>query len=104
MLYGIHNINIQDTMSKNIKRSSGITETPVMKELTPEITEKIFKSIRRMRYDNAVSKREVLHHLKQVKAHMGKLKAQHKESEVAVNAIVSCMAIIDKKIQKIIEL
>ncbi len=65
-------------------------------ELSPELANKIWKSVQQRNYENQVSKEQVLHHLKQIKAQMGKLrKTYNLQTLKAVNEI------IDKKIAKV---
>jgi len=77
----------------------------IVKELTPELAEKIWKSIEKKRYNDKVSQEAVLHHLKQLKAQMGKEKKQLRncgtERYDYRSGIVECMTMIDKKIEKI---
>ena len=75
----------------------------VVKELTPELADKIFKSVQKQMYDERVSKDMVLHHLKQLKAQMGKFKSKNwlKNLYTAETAIDRCMEMIDNKITKI---
>lgn len=69
----------------------------IQRELTPELANKIWKSMQKKIYDEKVSKEAVLHHLKQLKAQMGKLaKISNSTSTVHI-----CMDMIDKKINKI---
>lgn len=75
-------------------------EIPV-KELTPELVDKIWKSIKKAQYDNEVSKNRVLHHLKQLKAQMGKLKVNGNLTTAWNVPIEKCMDAIDKKIVKV---
>lgn len=70
-------------------------------EITPELTESIFRQIKRRQYDAKVSKEAVLHHLKQLKAQMGKLKKSYGHVVLPVMAIEECMEMIDKKIAKV---
>lgn len=74
---------------------------PIETELTPKSADTIFKSIQQRNYNEKVSKEAVLHHLKQLKAQMGKLKKQYKGFGVIEYAIADCMDMIDKKIAKI---
>lgn len=69
-------------------------------KLTPKIAGEIWKSIQKRNYDAQVSKDAVLHHLKQLKAQMGKLKKAKQEAMYHV-AITECMTMIDKKISKL---
>lgn len=43
-------------------------ENKIVKELIPELADKIWKSIEKHNYDNRVSKEKILHHLKQLKS------------------------------------
>jgi len=70
-------------------------------ELTPDLADRIMNKFKRMQYDKKVSKNAVLHHLKQVKAEMGKLKKKWKGFGVVQEGIANCMEIIDKKIAKV---
>ena len=74
---------------------------PLVREFTPELSEKLFKQITQRIYDKQVSKRHVLHHLKQLKAQMGKAKKDKTKHKYSVDAISLCMEMIDKKIAKI---
>ena len=72
----------------------------IITELTLELADKIWNEVQKRMYDEKVSKDAVLHHLKQLKAQMGK------EKKIAIcniqrDAIDVCMKIIDKKIDKI---
>lgn len=73
----------------------------IVRELTPELADKIFKSFQKKQYDDKVSKESVLHHLKQLKAQMGKERAKWKGFGLVQCAVDSCMEMIDKKIAKI---
>lgn len=75
----------------------------IVKELTPELADKIWKSIQKKRYDDKVSKEAVLHHLKQLKAQMGKARIDkyNKNFGDKKEGIELCMEMIDKKIAKI---
>lgn len=70
-------------------------------ELSPELSKKIFDIIEKRLYEESVSKNAVLHHLKQLKAQMGKLKKSYTGFGVVQGAVMDCMEMIDKKIQKI---
>ena len=80
-------------------------ETPkIVTELTPELADKIWKSIQRKMYNDRVSKDAVLHHLKQLKAEFGKLKKKSSYQLYPLiyeEAITDCMGAIDNKINKI---
>ncbi len=69
-------------------------------EITPELTDSIFRQIKRRQYDAKVSKEAVLHHLKQLKAQMGKERKQA-HTGIRKEAIRDCMEMIDKKIAKV---
>ncbi len=69
-------------------------------ELTPDLADKIFNSYKRGQYDAKVSKEAVLHHLKQLKAQMGKERKQA-HTGIRKEAIRDCMEMIDKKIAKV---
>lgn len=71
----------------------------IIKELPPDIIEKILKDFRKRAYDDKVSKEAVLHNLKQLKAQMGKIKATYMPE--FQEGIIECMNAIDKKIAKI---
>lgn len=73
----------------------------IVKELSPELADKIWKQIKRKQYDDKVSKETVLHHLKQVKSEMGKLKKQFEKQQLPIAGINKCMDIITNKITKI---
>ncbi len=73
----------------------------VVKELTPELADKIWKDMQKRLYDEQVSKDAVLHHLKQLKAQMGKLKLDKSLTTSWNVPVQKCMEIIDKKITKI---
>ena len=74
----------------------------IVTELTNELADKICKQIKRKQYDDKVSKETVLHHLKQLKAQMGKaIKAECGFNASYTNGIESCMKMIDNKIAKI---
>ena len=71
-----------------------------IKKLTPDLADTILKSVQKRNYDAKVSKESVLHHLKQVKAEMGK-QLRKKDYCLVKDGIKTCMDIIDKKIAKI---
>ena len=73
----------------------------IVTELTNELADKICKQIKRKQYDDKVSKETVLHHLKQCKAEMGKLKKQFEREQLPIAGINRCMDIITNKIAKI---
>lgn len=75
-------------------------EKTVAPELTKELADKIWKDIQKRLYDEQVSKDIVLHHLKQLKAQMGKEKSKRNHF-IAENAIQDCMNMIDAKIKKV---
>lgn len=78
--------------------------TPVIRELTPELADKIWKDMEKRIYDDQVSKEKILQCLKQLKAQMGKLKSHHPingNEGVYNSAIIHCITAIDKKIEKI---
>ncbi len=79
-----------------------LTEVPEV-QLTPELAGKIFKSLQKEMYDAEVSKNAVLHHLKQLKAQMGKAKKEHGDYNRAdyLKGIWKVEEMIDKKIAKI---
>ena len=80
-----------------------LTATKVITELTPELTQKIYDNITQKMHDEKASKDIVLHHLKQLKAQMGKLKNEWLEYGNISGAlgVNDCMEMIDKKIEKI---
>lgn len=84
-----------------------VTKEPkIVKELTPELADKIYKSVCKAQYDQKVAKEHVLFHLKQLKAQMGKLKSKNGDptkEDVWNTAISWCQGTIDKKIKKIAE-
>ena len=74
----------------------------IQRELTPELSEKIWRAIEKKLYDERVSKQAVLHHLKQLKAQMGKDKAKNGVNNYRYrDGVDACMTMIDKKIAKI---
>jgi len=73
----------------------------VITELSDELAAKIWRQIERKRYNEKVSKEAVLHHLKQCKAEMGKLKKQFEREQLPIAGISRCMDIITNKIAKI---
>jgi hypothetical protein len=76
--------------------------TQIVKDLTPEQTTIIWKSIEQRNYENKVSKEMVLHNLKQIKAEFGKVRKRIGfQNDNTQNAIDICTAIIDKKIAKL---
>jgi len=79
---------------------SKITTEPV-KELTPELADKIWKLIQKKQYDDKVSQEAVLHHLKQLKAQMGKKRKQYEPISILYVVISRCMEMVDQKIAKI---
>lgn len=81
-------------------------EKKIISELTPELADKIWGSVQDNIRRKRESKQEVLHHLKQLKAQMGKLKPKknkiHTDAQQSYEiAISNCMNIIDKKISKV---
>lgn len=81
-------------------------EKKISRELTPELADKIYVSVRDSIRRQKESKEQVLHHLKQLKAQMGKLKPKKNQIHTPPQqsyevAISKCMDIIDKKISKI---
>lgn len=64
---------------------------------------KVMRNIEQKRYEEKVSKQAVLHHLKQLKAQMGKAKNKaHSENDTKrAWAIEDCMDMIDGKIKKV---
>ncbi len=71
-------------------------------ELTPDLADKIWRGIEKQMYDQRVSQEIVLHHLKQLKAQMGKAKKDKTKHKYSVDAISLCMEMVDKKIEKIL--
>jgi len=80
---------------------SGEEIAELVKELTPELVDKIWKGIQKKHYDDKVSKEAVLHHLKQLKAQMGKALKNTNKYCLYKDAVRDCMSMIDKKILKI---
>jgi hypothetical protein len=74
-----------------------------VKELTPELAKSLYAQIQRRLHNQKVAKQAVLHHLKQLKAQMGKAKSNaHSENDTKrAWAIEDCMEMIDKKIKKV---
>ena len=90
------------TAEEWLKKKAMDKNGKIITELTPQHSEKIFKSIMQKRYNEKVSKEAVLHHLKQLKAQMGKaIKAECGFNASYTNGIESCMKMIDNKIAKI---
>lgn len=79
------------------------SKTPqIVTEETPELIDKIWRAIQKKRYDAKVSQEAVLHHLKQLKAQMGRQKAKYGMGNMQYRyGIQACMEMIDKKIEKI---
>lgn len=76
----------------------------IVTELTPELADKIWNDIQKKMYDERVSKKAVLHHLKQLKAHIGKLYNSYGGKYTMIDyrkALSDINIIIDKKIAKI---
>lgn len=73
----------------------------VVKELTPELAQKIYRDIQMKMLRDKLSKEGTLHHLKQLKAQIGKLKKQYTGFGVVQGALEEVMSMIDKKIEKI---
>ena len=77
----------------------------LVKELTPELADKIINAFKRKQYNDRASKDALLHHLKQLKAQMGKFKKNllfHEQYDaVRRDAVTVCMEMIDSKISKI---
>lgn len=77
----------------------------VIKELTPELADKIWNSIQQSLHDKRVSKEMVLHHLKQLKSQMGKDKKKCENNILEWDwfgrGIECCMKMIDAKIEKV---
>ncbi len=71
-------------------------------ELTPDLADKIFDSIKMKMLGDKLSKEGTLHQLKQLKAHIGKIKKKvGYQNDNTQSAITECMEMIDKKIQKV---
>ena len=73
----------------------------IVRELTPDLADKIINAFKVKQHNERVSKEAVLHHLKQIKAQMGKLKAKCIREKSATSNIDDCIEMIDKKIAKI---
>jgi hypothetical protein len=88
-----------DHSSNDIPREQEV----LVKELTPELADKIWKGAQKKMYDDKVSKEAVLHHLKQLKAQMGKLKITESSTydRCYNSGITDAMEAVDKKIAKI---
>jgi hypothetical protein len=77
-----------------------------VKELTPELADKIWKSFERTAYNNKVSKERVLHILKQLKASIGRMKNKASKNyrindlDAWFGGIHECNKLIDKEIEK----
>lgn len=102
------NVDIHNrSNSRNSNNSNSSTDVPrkqevLVKELTPELADKLWKSVQKGLYDKRVSKEAVLHHLKQLKAQMGRaIKAEYGMNTSHTEGIKRCMVMIDNKIQKI---
>lgn len=80
-------------------------QSSIIRELTPELSEKVWDSIQKKIYNGRVSKERVLHHLKQLKAQIGRDKRTWvgaSATHIGIrNGMQSCMDMIDKKIAKI---
>jgi hypothetical protein len=79
-------------------------EDKVVKELTPELSEKLWKGIQQKLHDQRVSKDMVLHHLKQLKAQLGKERVKPVIGEWDNGyrqGISMAIIMIDKKIEKV---
>lgn len=72
----------------------------IQTELTPELSEKILRGIMERRNDELIAKKEVLCHLNQLKAQMGKM-AKNSPTQFYRQGVLDCMEAIDKKIAKI---
>ena len=71
------------------------------KELTPELAQKIWNSVRMKMLGDRLAKDGTLHNLKQLKAQIGKLRKNYDgfgRAEIALDEVIS---IINKKIEKI---
>ncbi len=74
----------------------------IVKELTPELANKIYNSFKMKQLGDRISRERTLHNLKQVKAEIGKLKKKLGfQNDVTQLAIKNIIEIIDKKIAKI---
>lgn len=80
----------------------------IVRELTPELADKIWKAVEKKRYDDKVSQERVVHELNQIKAQLGKELAMIKRSEKSTlytagykRATEKCMEIVDNKIKKV---
>ena len=71
------------------------------KELTPELAQKIWNSVRMKMLGDRLAKDGTLHNLKQLKAQIGKLRKQYTGFGVVQSALDEVMSMIDKKIEKI---
>lgn len=94
------------TKKKPTKKVSEIWDKPspaVVEELTPELADKIWKSVQKSLYDKKVSKEAVLHHLKQLKAQMGGIRVRYGSlpKRTWTGAIDKCIDAVTKKIEKI---
>jgi len=88
--------------SNDYGRKPDPDEYKPVQELTPELADKLYKGIQKRLYDQRVSKEAVLHHLKQLKAHIGKIKKQTGfQNDNTQAAIDACIEQIDKKIAKV---
>lgn len=76
------------------------SELKVQTELTPKLANKILADIAWKKYKERISQEQVLHHLKQLKAEMGRLKNPYQLLHFE-DAVKSCQEIITKKIAKI---
>lgn len=73
-----------------------INQMKIVKELTPELVDKIIKQIKKENYDEQISKESVLHTLKQLKAQFGKIKKTYQPQ--FQSGVIDCIEAIDKKI------
>ena len=74
--------------------------TGIATELNPELADKIFRDAKIRVYNERVSKKAVLHHLKQLKAQMGKA-AKNAPTQLYRQAVLDCMEMISNKINKV---
>ena len=100
-------MNKSEYGSKPIKTESTGTKKTISKiipvtELTPELAYKMIESQGLKKLNQEISKEIVLHHLKQLKAQMGKEKwSDDPDEDTYAYGVQRCMQMIDAKISKI---
>lgn len=100
-------VNKKTTVPRAVKDANWTPEkVQKFNTWTPEQVDKLWKGIEKKQYDDKVAKDQVLHHLKQLKAEIGKYWRRTNWStaegnEVQIQTLRAINEMIDKKIAKI---